>query len=201
MPPVPGQGTAAGHLPGLHCGDVAGDVRGQPVRSRPEAPLARSGSTARTIDPQGRITALPCFLARLALDERVEARGALASRASSDRTHGVRLLLDLLLEDPARRPRRGGRGKGGHGPAARTRGAPLRRPSRQRQGLSLVPVLLRLPALHRRSNTASSSWVRRLRSIRISIAVGTRSPWSQPLTRLSAGMSSMNGDGRAVPAR
>ncbi len=62
MTPVPGQGTAAGHLPGLHRGYVAGDVRGQAVRSRPDAALARSGSTARTVDPQGRITALPCLL-------------------------------------------------------------------------------------------------------------------------------------------
>ena len=134
MPPVPGQGTAACHLSGLHRGHVAGDVRGYAVWSRPDAALAPSGSTARAVDPQRRITALPCFLARLAFDERAEARGALASRASSDRTHGVRLLLNLLLGDPARRPRRGGRGKGGHGPAARRRGAPLRRPSRQRQG-------------------------------------------------------------------
>lgn len=141
MAAVPGQGTAAGQLPSLRRGDIAGDVRGQAVRSRPDAALTRSGSATRAVDPQGRITALPCLPARLALDERAELRGAFASRSSSDRTHGVRLLLDLLFGDPARRPRRGGRGKGGHGPAARRRGAPLRRPSRQRQGFSHVPFL------------------------------------------------------------
>ena len=143
MPLVPGQCTTAGHVPGLHRRHVAGNVRGHAVRSGPDAALTQSRRAAWTVDPQGRITAPPRLQARLALDERAGPRGAFALRSSSDRTHVLRLLLNLLFGDPVRRPRRGGRGKGGHSPAALRRGAPLRRPCGGRHDSGRASLMFR----------------------------------------------------------